>query len=212
MTPSTISVFITDEILTLVAQDVDELGAADLPLPDWSVALGGSFGSVTRALSMAVQTDATQDLRTAAVRLAADLVAMVEQLDQDSGRAAEILGGVEVPVVPLEAEGDYASPREVEPVRAEDEPFDDTVVRHVDFTGGGQVTAVPSDPDVTYWNADRWRTHLRAVGVRVSDAIRAAQALARTLDENEPGTLDEIRSPALFVGLRGWVEQQAVTA
>lgn len=210
MTPSPLSVFITDEILTLVAQDAEDLGTPDMPLPEWSMALGGSFGGLARALSTAEQSGARGDLRAAALRLGADLVAMVEQLDHQSGRAAELLGH-EVPAVPREPDGDYASPREVEPIRADEEPFEDAVVRHVDFGGASQITGA-ADTEATYWNGDRWRSHLRNFGVRVADAIRFAQTFARSLGEDEPGTLDEIRTPALAMALRGWVENQATTA
>lgn len=201
---SVVAIAITDEFLTLLAADHADLGPADMTMAEWMMTLAPNFGAVAKAAAMAdLEGDAGQ-LRAAAIRLGTDVLALVEQLDRESGRAGDLIGP------PSSSPATTAAGEEPFEVPVE-EPERDPVVRQVDFSGGAHGAGT-GDGDLAYWNADRWRSHLRSFGVRVADALRTAQSFARNLGEPEPGTLDEIRTPALASALRGWVEQQATTA
>lgn len=199
MTPSSTTVFIAEEMLTLVAKDTADLGRAEMLMAEWSMTVGASFGGVARALAGA-DVQGFGPLREAALRLGADVIALVEQIDHDSGRAAEMESIVIPPDIPA-----------TEMLPLPDEPADDEdhVVRHVDF-GHEDVRQQSEELDTAAWNGERWRAHLRNAGIRVADAVRAAQQLARQFGEPEPGTLDEVRSQRLSEALRGWTANQAV--
>ena len=197
---SAVAVAITDEFLSALAQDQADLGPSDLPIAEWSMVLTAGVGAVARhALDGAVTGDLDK-VRAAAIQLGADLLGMIEQLDGDSGRAADLLGDSTAAHATLE--GQIVDDGRL---LAAEEP-QDSVVRHVDFTAG------QAEPDISHWNGDRWRTNLRSWGVRVADALRYAQNAARAIGAPEPGTLDEIRHPALAADLRSWCEQQAAPA
>lgn len=205
--PSAVAVFITDEVLGLVAADAEDFGVEDVPLPAWAMTLGSNQGTVMRYLAEADQVGTTGDLRKAALRLAADLVELVEQIDRESGHADRILGTEQ----PLGADD--------EPVDAEvigDDPsglFDERPFESANpspaVDHGAVAAAVAKQSDVTYWNGERWRSYLRNVGVRVADTLRSAQRLARELGVAEPGTLEDIQEPRLAAALRAWVDEHA---
>jgi hypothetical protein len=179
---------ILDEVYEVRAVEVGDLGEAELPLTSWCTVLSEDLGAVSRSTLAAEQSGALDDVRARALRLVVDSVALVEQLDRSTGRHGDL---------------DDVSPERT--------PTPEPIVRAAPELEEPEPPPLPiSDVagDESWWNGDRWRDLLRRNGVRVADAIRQGQAIARTLGQPEPATLDVV-SPAIAAQLRAWVESRS---
>lgn len=182
---------ILDEVYEVRAIEVGDLGDAELPLTSWCTVLSEDLGAASRSTLAAEQSGDLDDVRERALRLAVDSVALVEQLDRSTGRHGDLDDGHPVHVSTPEPAVRPAPEPDPEPRGSAASPITDGI------------------GDEAWWSGDRWRDQLRRNGIRVADAIRHAQAIARTLGQTEPATLDIISSPAVAAQLRAWIDSNA---